>query len=91
MRGHSLSGRSMYVGEVVEIDPVLGRVKIDVKNRFAVGDKLEILESTENQDITLEAMWNTKGEPIEVAPGSGHFVWIELKPKGDKIFIARYI
>ena len=91
MRGHSLSGRSMYVGEVIEIDPVLGRVKIDVKNRFAVGDKLEILESTENQDITLEAMWNTKGEPIEVAPGSGHFVWIELKPKGDKIFIARYI
>jgi putative protease len=91
MRGHSLSGRSMYVGEVIEIDPVLGRVRIDVKNRFAVGDKLEILESTENQDITLEAMWNIKGEPIEVAPGSGHFVWIELKPKGDKIFIARYI
>jgi putative protease len=36
-------------------------------------------------------MWNTKGEPIEVAPGSGHFVWIELKPEGDKVFIARYI
>ena len=91
MRGHSLSGRSLYVGEVVEIDPTLGRVKIDVKNRFAVGDKLEILEPTGNLDITLEAMWNTKGEPIDVAPGSGHFVWIELKPQGDKVFIARYI
>jgi putative protease len=91
MRGHSLSGRSMYVGEVVEVDASLGRVKIDVKNRFAVGDKLEILEPTGNQDLTLEAMWNTKGESIEVAPGSGHFVWIELKPQGDKVFIARYI
>ena len=91
MRGHSLSGRSLYVGEVVEIDPTLGRVKIDVKNRFAVGDKLEVLEPTGNLDITLEAMWNTKGEPIDVAPGSGHFVWIELKPQGDKVFIARYI
>ena len=91
MRGHSLSGRSLYVGEIVEIDPTLGRVKIDVKNRFAVGDKLEVLEPTGNLDITLEAMWNTKGEPIDVAPGSGHFVWIELKPQGDKVFIARYI
>jgi putative protease len=91
MRGHSLSGRSMYVGEVIEIDQTAGRVKIDVKNRFAVGDKLEIIEPAGNHDITLEAMWNTKNESIDVAPGSGHFVWIDLKPKGDKVFIARYI
>jgi len=91
MRGHSLSGRSMYVGEVIEIDQTTGRVKIDVKNRFAVGDKLEIIEPVGNHDIILEAMWNTKGESIDVAPGSGHFVWIDLKPKGDKVFIARYI
>ena len=91
MRGHSLSGRSMYVGEVIEVNPALGRIKIDVKNRFAVGDKLEMLETSGNQDMTLEAMWNTKGEPIDVAPGSGHFVWIEFKPQGDKVFIARYI
>ena len=91
MRGHSLSGRSMYVGEVIEIDQTAGRVKIDVKNRFAVGDKLEIIEPAGNHDITLEAMWNTKNESIDIAPGSGHFVWIDLKPKGDKVFIARYI
>ena len=91
MRGHSLSGRSMYVGEVIEIDQTTGRVKIDVKNRFAVGDKLEIIEPVGNHDIILEAMWNTKGESIDVAPGSGHFVWIDLKPRGDKVFIARYI
>ena len=91
MRGHSLSGRSMYVGEVIEIDQAAGRVKIDVKNRFAVGDKLEIIEPAGNHDITLEKMWNSKNESIDVAPGSGHFVWIELKPKGDKVFIARYV
>ena len=91
MRGHSLSGRSMYVGEVIEIDQAAGRVKIDVKNRFAVGDKLEIIEPVGNHDITLEKMWNSKNEAIDVAPGSGHFVWIELKPQGDKVFIARYV
>jgi putative protease len=91
MRGHSLSGRSMYVGEVIEVDQAAGRVKIDVKNRFAIGDKLEIIEPAGNHDITLEKMWNSKNEVIDVAPGSGHFVWIELKPKGDKVFIARYL
>ena len=91
MRGHSLSGRSMYVGEVIEIDQATGRVKVDVKNRFAVGDKLEIIEPVGNHDITLEKMWNSKNEAIDVAPGSGHFVWIELKPQGDKVFIARYV
>lgn len=37
LRGHSLSGRSMYVGEVLEYDQASGRAKVDVKNRFAVG------------------------------------------------------
>ena len=90
MRGHSLSGRSLYVGETIEIDQVTGRVKVDVKNRFAVGDKLELIEPTGNQDLILEKMWNIKGEAIDVAPGSGHFVWIKLPMTGERAFIARY-
>jgi putative protease len=90
MRGHSLSGRSLYVGETLEIDQANGRVKVDVKNRFSVGDKLEILDPKCNQDLVLDAMWNMSGEPITVAPGSGHFVWIPLKIKGEKAYIARY-
>jgi putative protease len=90
MRGHSLSGRSLYVGETLEVDTVNGRVKVDVKNRFSVGDKLEIIEPNGNQDIILDGMWNLQGEPITVAPGSGHFVWIKLKIESDKAYIARY-
>jgi len=70
----------------------LGRMKIDVKNRFALGDKLEIIEPEGNQDLTLTEMWNLNGESIDVAPGSGHFVWIKLAIKtGNRAFIARYI
>jgi len=90
VRGHSLSGRSLYVGESLELDDATGRVKVDVKNRFSVGDKLEIIEPQGNQDIVLDQMWNMKGEAIEVAPGSGHFVWIKLPLKGKHAFIARY-
>ena len=63
---------------------------MDVKNRFSLGDKLEIIEPEGNQDMVLDAMWNIKGEPIEVAPGSGHFVWIQLPLKSKHAFIARY-
>jgi putative protease len=61
-----------------------------VKNRFSVGDKLEIIEPDGNQDVILESMWNMQGEPITVAPGSGHFVWINLQLQGKKAYIARY-
>jgi putative protease len=63
---------------------------VDVKNRFAIGDKLEIIEPQGNQDIVLDAMWNMSGEPIDVAPGSGHFVWIKLPLHSKHAFIARY-
>jgi putative protease len=90
MRGYSLSGRSLYVAETLEVDSATGRVKVDVKNRFSVGDKLEIIEPQGNQDIVLDAMWNMSGEPINVAPGSGHFVWIKLPLRSKHAFIARY-
>jgi putative protease len=90
LRGFSLSGRSMYVGEVLEIDTVRQRVKIDVKNRFAVGDKLEIIEPAGNRDVVLEEMWNLDGEAIRLAPGSGHVVWVALPVSDSRAFIARY-
>ena len=63
---------------------------MDVKNRFSVGDQLEIIATQGNQDIVLDAMWNMSGEPIDVAPGSGHFVWIKLPLLSKHAFIARY-
>jgi putative protease len=90
MRGHSLSGRSLYVGETLDIDSASGRIKVDVKNRFSVGDKLEIIEPNGNTDVVLTEMWNMNGEPIDVAPGSGHFVWLKIPMTSKHAFIARY-
>jgi putative protease len=90
MRGHSLSGRSLYVGETLEIDADTGRIKVDVKNRFSVGDKIEIIEPNGNTDVVLTEMWNMKGESIDIAPGSGHFVWLKIPMATTHAFIARY-
>jgi putative protease len=90
LKGFSISGRSMYVGSVIEIDPVKG-VKIDVKNRFAVGDKIEIIEPHGNTDVVIEELWSEDGKPIQVAPGSGHIVYAKIPCATSAAFLARYI
>lgn len=90
LKGFSISGRSMYVGQVLAIDPILS-AKIDVKNRFAVGDRLEIIEPNGNTDVTIEALWDIQGKPIRVAPGSGHIVYAQIPCQSIVAFLARYI
>ena len=81
----------MYVGHVIAIDHEQKRVQIDVKNRFAVGDKLEIIKPNGNHDIILEEMWDKDGQAIKVAPGAGHVVWARLPVDTDVAYIARYV
>ena len=90
LKGFSISGRSMYVGSVLEIDPVKG-VKIDVKNRFAVGDKIEIIEPHGNTDVVIEELWSEDGKAIQVAPGSGHIVYAKIPCASSAAYLARYI
>lgn len=77
--GHSISTQQQFVGEVLERDAANGELIIDVKNRFAVGDEIELMSPTGNHTFTLEAMRNKRsGETMAVAPGSGHIVKIRV-------------
>ncbi|HEX5337555.1 MAG TPA: tRNA 5-hydroxyuridine modification protein YegQ, partial [Gallionella sp.] len=69
MRGHSESFRQQYVGDIVSC--ANGIAEIDVKNRFSVGDKLEIIHPAGNRIIEQNEMKSLTGEAISVAPGSG--------------------
>lgn len=90
LKGFSISGRSMYVGSVLDIDPIRG-VKIDVKNRFSVGDKIEIIEPHGNTDVIIDALWSEDGKAIQVAPGSGHIVFAKIPCASKAAYLARYI
>ncbi len=78
LRGHSESGRSLYVGDVVAWDAERGMAEIDVKNRFSLGDRLELIHPSGNSEFSLARMENREGAAIGVAPGNGHRVWIPL-------------
>ncbi|MBU2706357.1 tRNA 5-hydroxyuridine modification protein YegQ [Zooshikella marina] len=75
-RGNSISDKQQFVGEIVEADEQF--IVVDVKNRFAIGDELELLTPEGNQTFVLSHMENKRGETMEVAPGSGHRVKIPL-------------
>jgi putative protease len=91
LRGYSESGRSLYVGDAVSFDAARGLVQVQVKNRFAVGDWLEIIHPQGNQDVQLTRMENAEAQAMEVAPGSGHTVWLPLPESAVGAFVARYV
>ncbi len=90
LRGHSESSRSLYVGDVVGYTPE-GLARVAVKNRFAVGDRLEIIHPGGNREFRLETLQDREGLPTEVAPGSGHEVRLPLPAGLERAFIARFL
>ena len=89
LSGHSTAKQSQYVGHVTEIDAE-GWATVEVKNRFAVGDTLEIIHPEGNQTVTLEQM-TRKGAAVEVAPGNGIQVKIPNMQGKEKALIARVL
>ncbi|OGT21327.1 MAG: U32 family peptidase [Gammaproteobacteria bacterium RBG_16_57_12] len=82
LEGASKNNQAQFVGEITGYDPASGMAEIDVKNRFAVGDELELILPQGNQRFLLTCMMGLKGNPLQVAPGSGHRVRISV-PTGQ--------
>jgi putative protease len=75
---HSKSVQQRFVGELVAYDSETGMAEVDVKNRFAVGDELELIAPGGNRVFRLRDMLDMNGQATEIAPGSGHRVQIAL-------------
>ncbi len=78
--GVSRNDRELFVGEVADTDG--GWAEIEVKNRFARGDELQLLTPAGNRRFRLEAIESLEGEPLNVAPGAGWRVRIPLPESG---------
>jgi putative protease len=63
-----------------------------VKNRFAVGDELELITPKGNQRFRLDALQSVDGDRLDTAPGSGWHVRLQLpQAPGDKDLITRIV
>jgi putative protease len=81
-RGSSDNQRQIFVGEVVG-QGTEGWVEVEVKNRFGVGDELELLTPEGNRRFRLEAMTDGEGIAMPVAPGGGYRVRIPVPLAGE--------
>ena len=55
MTGHSQAKRSQYVGDVLTVGAD-GRARVEVKNRFERGDRLEVIQPGGNHEIIVGDM-----------------------------------
>ena len=85
--GHSTSTRSQFVGEVRACAD--GWAEVETKNRFAVGDLIEIIHPAGNRTCRLAAMKNAEGQSLQVASGNPLRVWIPMDGPADGALIAR--
>jgi U32 family peptidase len=84
--GYSVSQRSQFVAEVLGhegaaalgLESTWNWVQVETKNRFAVGDTLELVRPEGNRQFQLQAMRNVQGQPVDVAQGSPLRVWVAL-------------
>ena len=92
LKGHSESGRSQYVGDVIGFDCATGLAEIAVKNRFAVGDRLEIVHPAGNREIRVETLFDKNGATLDAALGSGHVVRMPVQGGNvEKAMLARFL
>lgn len=87
---HSKSRQSQFVAEVLEID-ANGYALVEVKNKFSIGDKLEILHPSGTRVVELQEMQDKVGAEVSVAGGSGVYVRIPGMAGMEKALIARVI
>ena len=89
--GSSQTQRSQFVGQASTSDTQDDWVLVEVKNRFSVGDRLEIIHPSGNRTITLEAMRSAEGQPLHTANGSPLQVWLPLGQAFRGALIARLV
>lgn len=81
--GASRNQRQIFVGEIIGHRD--GWAEVQVKNRFAVGDTLEIMAPAGNHRFQLEAMRDLEGGTLQEAPGDGWVVRIPLQMAPDSM------
>ena len=87
--GSSEMRRSQFAGEVKSARN--GWAEVETKNRFQVGDTLEVIHPDGNRLVPVTQMKNADGDTITVASGSPMRVWIPLEAPAHGALLARLI
>lgn len=78
----------IYLGVVEEVRE--GRIRIEQRNKFSVGDTIEIMRPDGSDEIaTVQAMYDENGVFVDNCPHSRQIIWLELTAKAEKYDLLR--
>ncbi len=86
--GRSLPGSGRYVGKALAWNAGRGLLEVLVKNRFALGDELEVITPAGKRRQRISRMEDAEGLSLAVAPGDPHHVWVDLPQDAVGAFLA---
>jgi putative protease len=90
--GASQVQRSQFVAEVGGYDRDSGMAELQVKNKFRVGDEMELITPQGNHRFRLDRMFDQQGRPLDEAPGGGWVVHAPLPVQAGNLgLVARYL
>lgn len=84
--GYSISERQQFVGEFTGKRNEQGMAEVAVKNKFLVGDDVEMMTPKGNILFKIEKMLNRKNEEVAAGLGDGHFVFLDVPTDIDLNF-----
>ncbi len=90
--GVSQSMQQQFVAEVLPDQPANGLVGVVAKNKFRVGDRLELLTPESNYHFSLEHIEDMQGRSMEEVPGGGYEIRLKLPVQEAGMgLITRYL
>jgi U32 family peptidase len=78
-QGNSLPTTQQLVGDIIDCKE--DKLLIQVKNKFHLGDSVEVMTTGGNRHFTIDSIESKQGQAKSEAPGSGHIVWINRPPE----------
>ena len=92
LKSHSDSVKQRFVGALDGYNPGTGMAHVDVKNKFSIGDQLELILPEGNRTFRLKNMLDMDDRPVKEAPGGGYRVQIPLDGQDFTMgLLARYL
>ncbi|MGL5389811.1 MAG: tRNA 5-hydroxyuridine modification protein YegQ, partial [Shewanella sp.] len=76
--GYSVSDTQQFVGELTGKRNLAGLAEIEVKNKFSVGDSVELMTPQGNINLTIDHLEDRKAQAVAAGLGSGHTVYLPV-------------
>ena len=78
-----------YLGTVEAVDEQ-GRCRIEQKNKFTVGETIEVMKPDgRNLEVKVKGIWDEEGRSQESAPHARQILWVELEAEPEPYDLLR--